>query len=132
MSGTVLGFDYGTKKIGIAVGQSVTGTANPLTTLRYVKERPDWRGIEKIIQQWQPSDLVVGLPIDTDESETEISNKARRFSRQLEGRFRLPVHLADERYTSACARSMAGKVKKIEEFDALAAKLILETWLNES
>ncbi len=131
MSGTVLGFDYGTKKIGIAVGQAVTGTANPLTTLRYVKEKPDWGGIGKIIQQWQPSDLVVGLPIDTDESETEISHKARRFSRQLEGRFHLPVHLADERYTSASARSMAGKVKKIEELDALAAKLILETWLNE-
>ncbi len=131
MSSTVLGFDYGTKKIGIAVGQTVTGTANPLTTLRYVKEKPDWNGIQMIIQQWQPSDLVVGLPIDTDESETEVSNKARRFSRQLEGRFRLPVHLADERYTSASARSMAGKVKNIEELDALAAKLILETWLNE-
>ncbi len=131
MSGTILGFDYGTKKIGIAVGQTITGTANPLTTLRCVKDKPDWDGIEKIIQQWQPTDLVIGLPIDTDESETEISSKARRFSRQLEGRFRLPVHMADERYTSASARSMAGKVKKIEELDALAAKLILETWLNE-
>ena len=131
MSGTALGFDYGTKKIGIAVGQTITGTANPLTTLRYVKDKPDWAGIEKIIKQWQPTDLVVGLPIDTDDSETEISSKARRFSRQLEGRFHLPVHLADERYTSSSARSMAGKVKKIEELDALAAKLILETWLNE-
>ncbi len=131
MSGTILGFDYGTKKIGIAVGQTITGTANPLTTLRCVKDKPDWDGIEKIIQQWQPTDLVIGLPIDTDESETEISSKARRFSRQLEGRFHLPVHMADERYTSASARSMAGKVKKVEELDALAAKLILETWLNE-
>ena len=131
MSGAVLGFDFGTKKIGIAVGQVITGTANPLTTLRYVKEKPDWQGIETIIQQWQPTDLVVGLPIDTDESETEISRRARRFARQLEGRFHLSVHLADERYTSAGARSLSGKVKKIEELDALAAKLILETWLNE-
>jgi putative Holliday junction resolvase len=131
MSGTVLGFDYGTKKIGIAVGQTITGTANPLTTLRYVKDKPDWAGIEKIIKQWQPTNLVVGLPIDTDDSETEISQRARRFARQLEGRFQLKVHMADERYTSASARSMAGKIKNIEELDALAAKLILETWLNE-
>ena len=131
MSGAVLGFDFGTKKIGIAVGQTITGTANPLTTLRYVNDKPDWQGIEKIIRQWQPTDLVVGLPIDTDGSETEISDKARRFARQLEGRFQLKVHMADERYTSAGARSLAGKVKKIEELDALAAKLILETWLNE-
>ena len=131
MSGTVLGFDYGTKKIGIAVGQTITGTANPLTTLRYVKDKPDWDGIEKIIQQWQPDDLVVGLPMDTDDTETEITHAARRFARRLEGRFRLKVHMADERLTSAGARTLAGKVKKTEELDALAAKLILETWLNE-
>ena len=131
MTGSVLGFDYGTRKIGIAVGQTVTGTASPLTTLRAKNNKPDWDGIQKLIEQWQPEALVVGLPMDLDDRETEVTAAARRFARQLEGRFRIKVHLADERLTSAGARSLAGKVKQIEELDALAAKLILETWLNE-
>lgn len=130
--GTLLGFDYGTAKIGIAVGQTLTATATPLTTLRWVRQRPDWEAIGHLIETWKPEALVVGLPYNMEDEETEIAPLARRFARQLEGRFRLPVHLIDERLTSRDAASrFTRKPKRIEEYDAVAAKLILETWLCE-
>ncbi len=130
--GTLLGFDYGTRKIGVAVGQTLTGTATPLETLLLVNRQPDWARIARLIAEWQPEALVVGLPLDVDDSETDATAPALRFSRQLEGRFRLKVHLADERFTSFEARDRLGhKAKRREEYDAMAAKLILETWLNE-
>ena len=130
--GTLLGFDYGPRKIGVAVGQTLTATASPLTTLRAVSEGPDWEAIGKLIRYWQPDALVVGLPFNMDDSEAEVAPAARRFARQLEGRFRLPVHLADERLTSREASNRWGKrVRRIEELDAFAAKLILETWLDD-
>jgi len=129
---TLLGFDYGPAKIGVAVGQTLTGTATPLTTLRAVKQRPDWAAIGRLIESWRPDRLVVGLPLNMDDSEAPVAAGARRFARQLEGRYRLPVALVDERLTSRGAREAArGRPKKIEELDALAAKLILETWLSE-
>jgi putative Holliday junction resolvase len=130
--GTLLGFDYGTRKIGVAVGQTLTRTATPLETLRQVNQKPDWERIGELIDEWQPEALVVGLPLDVDDSETDATEPARRFSRQLEGRFKLKVYMADERFTSFEARERLGhKAKRIEEYDAVAAKLILETWLNE-
>lgn len=130
--GTLLGFDYGPAKIGVAVGQTVTGTATPLTTLRAVDQRPDWEGIGRLIGQWQPEALVVGLPRDMEDRDTEVTARARRFARQLEGRYRLPVHMMDERLTSMEALQITGhRPKRIEELDAIAAKLILETWLSE-
>jgi putative Holliday junction resolvase len=127
-----LGFDYGTRKIGVAVGQTQTGTATPLETLLPVQQKPDWTRITQLIEEWQPEALVVGLPLDVDDSETDATAPARRFSRQLEGRFGLKVHLADERFTSFEARDRLGhKAKKIEAYDAVAAKLILETWFDE-
>ncbi len=130
--GTLLGFDYGTRKIGVAVGQTLTGTATPLETLQLVNRQPDWGRIARLIEEWQPEALVVGLPLDVDDSETDATAPALRFSRQLEGRFRLKVHLADERFTSFEARDRLGhKARRWEEYDAMAAKLILETWLNE-
>jgi putative holliday junction resolvase len=129
---TLLGFDFGSRKIGVAVGQTLTGTATPLETLRLVKHKPDWNRIAELIEEWRPDALVVGLPLDVDDSETDATEPALRFSRQLEGRFRLKVHLADERFTSFEARDRLGhKAKRLEEYDAVAAKLILETWLNE-
>ena len=129
---TLLGFDFGSRKIGVAVGQTLTGTATPLETLTLVQDKPDWARIAKLIEEWQPDALVVGLPLDVDDSETDATAPALRFSRQLEGRFRIKVHLADERFTSFEARDRLGhKAKRIEEYDAVAAKLILETWLNE-
>ncbi|WP_456378347.1 Holliday junction resolvase RuvX [Thiolapillus sp.] len=129
---TLLGFDYGTRKIGVAVGQQLTGTATPLTTLQLVKNKPDWQGIEHLIKEWQPDALVVGLPIGPEEDETPMTTAARKFSRQLEGRFHLPVHLADERLTSREAWSRIGgiAIHDVTRIDSMAAKLILETWFS--
>ncbi|MES9831982.1 MAG: Holliday junction resolvase RuvX [Candidatus Thiodiazotropha sp. L084R] len=129
--GTLLGFDFGTRKIGVAVGQGLTGTATPLETLELVNHKPDWERIKQLIDEWQPQALVVGLPLDVDDSETDATQPALRFSRQLEGRFHLTVHLADERFTSFEARDRLGhRAKRLEDYDAVAAKLILETWFN--
>ncbi|MES9871243.1 MAG: Holliday junction resolvase RuvX, partial [Sedimenticola sp.] len=102
--GTLLGFDYGPSKIGVAVGQTLTGSATPLDTLRSVQEKPDWEGISRLIEEWKPEALVVGLPFNMDDTEAEIAPQARRFARQLEGRYHLPVHMADERLTSLEAK----------------------------
>jgi len=129
---TLLGFDYGPRKIGVAVGQTVTNTATPLTTLRASKNQPDWAGIARLIGVWQPQALVVGLPFDLDDREAQMAPQAKRFARRLHGRFGLPVHLADERLTSRDARQqLGGRIRKLEELDAVAAKLILETWLHD-
>ena len=132
---TLLGFDYGPRKIGVAVGQTITGSASPLTTIRSHGERPDWARIEGLIREWRPKAAVVGLPFNMDDSETALAPRARRFARQLQGRFGLEVHLVDERLTSLEARRQLGRTatatKAIEVIDAMAAKLILETWLCE-
>jgi len=130
--GTLLGFDFGPRKIGVAVGQTITGSATPLTTLRSRGERPDWPAIERLVREWRPNAAVVGLPFNMDDSETELAPRARRFARQIEGRFGLPVHLVDERLTTLEARGRLGKNGAAGAgLDAMAAKLILETWLSE-
>ena len=130
--GTLLGFDFGPRKIGIAVGQTVTGSASPLTTLRSRNEVPDWDRIRKLIEEWRPEALVVGIPHNMDGTEVEWAHRAHRFARQLEGRFRLPVYRVDERLTSLEARRQMGrKATSLEAVDAMAAKLILETWLSD-
>lgn len=128
----LLGFDFGSHKIGIAVGQTVTATASPLTTLSYVKHKPDWEGIEKLISEWKPDTLVVGLPYQMDDKEAELAVRAKKFARQLEGRFKIPVEMIDERLTSREANNRLGKkaAKNVTLVDSMAAKLILETWLN--
>ena len=128
-----LGFDFGSHKIGIAVGQSVTATATPLTTLSYVKHKPDWDGIERIISEWKPDTLVIGLPYQMDDEEAELAERAKKFARQLHGRFHLPVEMVDERLTSREASNRLGKkaCKDVTLVDSMAAKLILETWLNK-
>ena len=136
---TLLGFDFGLRKIGVAVGQTVTGSATALTTLRSRGERPDWAGIEALVREWQPSAAVVGLPFNMDDTEEAWSPRIHRFARQLEGRFRLPVHLVDERLTSIEARRQLAERPGAKHsrgdnhhaVDALAAALILETWLSE-
>jgi len=131
-SGTLIGFDFGPRKIGVAIGQSITATASPLTTLRSRNDRPDWPRIEALIREWRPEAAVVGLPFNMDDSETLIAPLVRRFARQLQGRFGLPVHLVDERLTTREARQVLGpKASSRERVDAMAAKLLLETWLSE-
>lgn len=128
----LLGFDFGPRKIGVAVGQLVTRSATPLTTVRAVRDKPDWARIEAIVREWQPRSAVVGLPFNMDDTPTDLAPRAERFARQLRGRFGLDVYLVDERLTSLEARRELGRgAKTLEAIDAMAAKLILETWLRE-
>ncbi|MEO5344489.1 MAG: Holliday junction resolvase RuvX [Gammaproteobacteria bacterium SHHR-1] len=130
----LLGFDYGTRKIGVASGQDLTGQAAPLTTLAMVQQRPDWDAIGRLIAEWRPQRLIVGLPLNMDDTPTFLTERTRRFARQLEGRYRLPVELVDERLTSKAAKAEFGEFSKATRrlgLDAFAAKLILETWLAQ-
>jgi putative Holliday junction resolvase len=130
---TLLGFDFGTKRIGVAVGQTQTRTATALTTLTSVRQKPDWDQITRLIREWQPDALVVGHPYEMTDREAEMAEPAKRFARQLEGRYRLRVHLVDERLTSRDAWTRLGVEahRNRNRVDAMAAKLILETWLAD-
>lgn len=125
----LLGFDYGRKRIGVAVGETLTQTARPLSTLQSRHQRPDWAGIDALIEAWQPAALVVGEP-RREEGEHPLARAVRRFSRQLRERYRLPVHRVDERLSSFEAeRRLRGHRGKVG-VDAVAAQVILETWLS--
>lgn len=126
--GILLCFDYGEKRIGVAVGQQVTGTATALEILAVRHGRPDWERIEALLQEWHPEALVVGMPLTMDGARQEVTDRADRFARQLGGRFRLPVHRADERLTTQEARQQAPGRGRV---DAEAARIILESWLAQ-
>ncbi len=129
---TLLGFDYGLKRIGVAVGQELTGTASALLTVRANDGKPDWDAISKLIGQWQPDEVVVGLPLNMDGSFHELSYRAQRFGNQLHGRYNLPAHFMDERLSSLDAeRELKGKSRKVQaaDIDKVAAKIILKSWL---
>jgi putative Holliday junction resolvase len=136
-SGTLLAFDFGHRRIGVAVGQTLTGSANALAVVA-VTGKPDWQAISAIINEWKPVALLVGLPLAADGGETEMSRDARRFGRQLEGRFGIPVLLEDERLTSFSAEERFVKArergamrrKEAALKDAMAAQIILENWLH--
>lgn len=138
---TVLAFDYGLRYIGIAVGQSVTGTGTPLTALKARDGVPDWAQVGKLIREWQPQQLLVGLPLNMDGTEAPMSERAKKFSRRLEGRFGLPVALWDERLTSFEARGellaeSRGRSRDLDAWrdagvDSISARLILEGWLAQ-
>lgn len=119
-----MAFDFGLKRIGVATGNSVTATATALCTL---VEQGDARfvAISHLIAEWQPDALVVGVPFHPDGASHDNTTKARRFARQLHGRFRLPVHEVDERYTTTEAKAIGGR-----DLDALSAALILEQFLR--
>lgn len=125
----VMAFDYGTKKMGIAVGQSITGTANPLKNIAAKDGIPNWEEIEKLVSEWQPDLFIVGLPLNMDGSESEISFRAEKFARRLTGRFNIPHQTVDERLTSFEAKQF---IDEKADVDAIAAKLILETYFRES
>jgi len=127
---TVLGFDYGEKRVGVAVGQTITYTASPLQIVRVRNRQPDWNVINDLVRQYEPRLLVVGLPINRDGTEHPLTVRVRRFRDQLLQRYQLPVQLIDERLSSheANERLNGGD----NELDAVAAQVILETWLNEN
>ena len=132
---TLLGFDFGEKRIGIAVGQSLTGSVTPLTTLSAVQQKPDWARIEALLKEWQPDRLIVGLPLHMDGREQTLTQRAKRFGNQLKGRYNLPVEWVDERLTSLEAESIlqqSGKKHSDKrDIDKVAAALILQSWLEQ-
>ncbi len=132
---TFLCFDFGERRIGVAVGQALTRTATPLEVVQQ-RSGTDWARLEQLIQQWRPDALVVGVPLTEDGAEQPMTKRARRFARQLEGRFGRAVYLADERYSSADAKARfaaqraAGGARRgaARREDAVAAQIILENW----
>ncbi|WP_440866093.1 Holliday junction resolvase RuvX [Symbiopectobacterium purcellii] len=132
---TLMAFDFGTKSIGVAIGQEVTGTARPLTAFKAQDGVPDWNHVEKVINEWQPDLLVVGLPLNMDGSEQELTARARKFANRLHGRFGKPVELQDERLSTVEARAdlfERGGFRALNkgQVDATSAVIILESWFS--
>jgi putative Holliday junction resolvase len=135
--GVYLGFDFGYKRIGVAVGQKITASARPLTTLEAKLGVPHWDSVQKIIKTWCPEALIVGLPTCIDDSELYTTEAAREFAHELTKRFSLAVHLVDERLSTVEARSQLfaeGGYRKIKQsqVDSFAACIILQQWLLHS
>lgn len=133
--GVFLGFDFGYKRIGLAVGQHITCRAQPLSTLDAKQGIPDWNTVEKIIKEWNPQALIVGLPTCIDDTEQYTTKAARNFAKKLGKLFPLPVHLVDERLSTVEARAQLfakGGYRRIKQsqIDSFAACIILEQWLQ--
>lgn len=134
-----LGFDYGKRRVGIAVGSPITGSAQPLVTLAHQDGTPDWAALDALMAEWRPNALVVGLPLDADGQTQKMTNRARNFAEEIWGRYRVPVHHADERYSTIeagerlrAARASGSRGKRLAkgDVDAMAAQIILERWLT--
>ena len=135
-SRSLMGFEFGTRSIGIATGQEVTGTASPLTSIKANDGIPDWDQIEKILKEWQPDLLIVGLPLNMDGTEQEMTQRAKKFGQRLHGRFGFQVEFKDERLTTADAKARLferGGYRALgkSKVDAVSAQLILESWMEE-
>ncbi len=137
---TVLAFDFGGSRIGVAVGQSVTGSAGPLGVVANGPRGPDWERIDALVREWRPSRLIVGLPLHADGSPSPLGAAASAFAAALSRRTRLPVEMMDERWSSIeareqlAARRREGRPGRIRRphVDAAAAVLIAERWLARS
>jgi len=131
----LLGFDFGMKKIGVAVGQLVTMSATPLALLKAKDGIPSWEQIKELIKTWGAEALVVGIPYNMDGSEQEVTFAAKKFAARLKNHYHLPVFLVDERLTSVQARQDLNDNPNLQHTDAnvdsVAAKLILESWLRD-
>ncbi|MBD8625681.1 Holliday junction resolvase RuvX [Oxalobacteraceae sp. CFBP 8755] len=123
----VLGFDFGIKRIGIAMGNTLTGQAQPLKVVSAIDNATRFQIIGELIAQWQPARLIVGEPRHPDGAEHDMTLRSRRFANQLHGRFNLPVELVDERYSSAVIASKRGEV-----IDDKAAAIILQQYFDAS
>lgn len=131
-----MAFDWGSKRIGLAVGQPLTGTAEALAPVAARDGQPDWDQLGKRLQEWQPELLLVGIPLDMDGGELSVTPLARKFMNRLQGRFGLPVLGIDERLSTKEARQQLfdyGGYRKLGEhsIDSLAAELLLQQWFNE-
>lgn len=130
---TALAFDFGTRSIGCAVGQSITGTAQALPAFKAQDGIPSWEAIEKCLKEWQPDIIIVGLPLNMDGTEQDLTLRARKFANRLHGRFGIKVELQDERLTTTEARSEifdrgGFRALKKGKVDGISACLILESW----
>lgn len=131
----LLGFDYGSQWIGVAVGQTLTASASELPALAARDGVPDWQQVGKLIEEWQPDRLIIGLPLNIDDSESEMSRRARKFANRLHGRFGIAIEMMDERLSSFAARGEIIEATGSRDFkqqgvDSIAARLILESWLS--
>ena len=135
LEGTVLAFDFGIKRIGVAIGESLLGQARALSTISAEDNAGRFAAIGKLISEWHPAQLVVGLPRALDGGEHEMTARCRRFAHQLEGRFKLPVALVDERLSSseAEARLTESGLKwqaRKQQLDAVSAQIILQDYFD--
>lgn len=134
---TLLGFDFGTTRIGIAVGQEITATATPLNPIKARDGIPNWDTIAAVVKEWQPDGFVVGLPLNMDGSENEMCQRAKKFANRLHGRYNKPSYMMDERLSSYEAKGQVIKEGgnrnfKANSVDGLAAQMILESWFLEN
>lgn len=135
---TVIAFDYGINQIGLAVGQTLTGSANGIDVLRARDGQPNWDQVQSVIETWRPSLLLVGLPLNMDGTESDFCGRARKFGRRLHGRFGLETLMVDERLSTREAKSRdrerSGKTRQSyrqDPIDNIAAQIILESWLSD-
>ena len=136
---SAIAFDFGLKQIGVAYGQTLTNTAKGLSIVKAHDGIPQWISISALLDQWKPSVVLVGLPLNMDGSESELSTRARKFARRLEGRFGIQVKMVDERLTSQEAKSLLreqsqnqrGRNDDLTKIDHIAAALILQSWLDD-
>ncbi|PWC16749.1 Holliday junction resolvase RuvX [Brenneria corticis] len=134
-SRTILAFDFGTKSIGVAIGQEITRTARPLTSFKAQDGVPDWQKVEKLLSEWQPALVVVGLPLNMDGTEQPLTARARKFANRLHGRFGVRIELHDERLSTVEARAdlfAHGGFRALDKgsVDAASAVIILESWFE--
>jgi len=133
---TILGFDYGLKNIGVAVGQELTSTANPLTVIKARDGIPNWDEVHTLLNQWKPQLLIVGLPFNMDGTEQRMTAASRKFGNRLNGRFQIPVEWQDERLSTYEALEQLGIRSKLQankraDVDRISAQIILQSWLNQ-
>ncbi len=131
---SALAFDFGTQRIGVAYGQSISGSAQAVTVLKARDGIPDWDQIAKLIAEWEPQVFVVGLPYNMDGSDSELLQRAIKFGNRLNGRFNKPVYGMDERLSSKAAIDQIfemGDGNKDTAIDHIAAQIILENWFSE-
>ena len=136
MSQSLLAFDFGTQNIGAAYGQTVTSTATELPTIKARDGVPNWDDLAALLKEWQPDKVIVGLPLNMDDTESELSKRARKFGNRLHGRFGVAVEMVDERLSTFAAKEEAAERGHKGNYaqapvDSIAARLILESWFQQ-
>lgn len=132
----ILGFDFGMKYIGVATGQSITKTASPLTSIRATDGIPNWEEIALLIKTWKPTVLIVGIPLNMDDTPQLLTACATKFANRLKDKFKLPIHLVDERLSTWEAKQRLSvsthnlSTKELLQINANSAAILIEQWLN--